>query len=378
MKKKILILIIIGFVIGAAAVFALKMNNAPKYNVQKAQKRTITQIVEASGTINPVNTVSVGSTVSGLMAEIYVDFNSVVKKGQLIARMDRVLLQTDVDRASGNLKKQQAIVENNKKTYERYKNLYERNFMSRSELDSAETSYRTSLSELDAAQAQYKNAATLLSFADIVSPVDGIVISREVEVGQPVAASFQAPKLFVIAEDLKKMKIEVNISEADIGKIKEGQEVEYTLDGTPDKTYHGTVAQVRLNPTTVSNVVTYTVIIYVDNDDLELKPGMTANVSIITMRRTDAVCVPNMALKFTPLIQNPGQGSVKKYDRQGVWIMKKGKPERVEIELGASSDAFTEVISDEIQEGTPVIVGLAEDKKGKKPSGSGAPGMRMF
>ncbi len=341
------------------------------YDTQSLSKCTITQVVEASGTINPVNTVSVGSTVSGLMKEIYVDYNSEVTKGQLLAQIDPANFQASVDQnqaqisnAEANLAKLNAEMAYAEKTYTRYKNLYAKNFIARSELDQAESEYLARRASVTAqrasiaqARASYNTAMTNLGYTKIIAPVDGTIIKRAIDVGQPVAASFQAPELFVIAQDLKKMQIEVNVSEADIGKVKEGQEVEYNLDGYPDRTFHGDVTQVRLDSTTTSNVVTYTVIVSVNNDDLTLKPGMTANVSIITNKSSDVLCVPSVALKYTP--DTTGQ----KYKSQGIWILKEGKPERIDIKEGASDDSNVEIISDKLKEGAKVIVGSSKGSK---------------
>ncbi len=355
-----------------------------KYKTETANRCTITQFVEASGTINPVNTVSVGSTVSGLIKEIYVDFNSEVKKGQLLAQIDPANFeaqvqqnQAQINNAAANLSKLQAIADYDQKQYERYKTLYAKNFVAKSELDEKYSTYKSDLAQINAARAQInqyqaslRTAQTNLSYTKIIAPVDGTVISREIDLGQPVAASFQAPELFTIAQDLTKMQIEVSVSEADIGKVKEGQDVKYTLDGYPDSDFFGKVTQVRLSPTTVSNVVTYTVIVDVNNEDLKLKPGMTANVSIITNERIDVICVPNIALKFTP--NTDGQ----KYKSQGLWILDKNKPKRIDIEAGASDDTSTEVNSKEIAEGDKVITGiLGKNSKNKQNMRRGP---RMF
>ena len=345
-----------------------------KYETKNIEKCTITQFVEASGTINPVNTVSVGSTVSGLIKEIYVDFNSEVKKGQLLAQIDPANFeaqvqqnQAQINNASANLAKLQAVADYDQKQYQRYKNLLDKNFVAKSELDEKFSTYKADLAQINAAKAQIhqyqaslKTAQTNLGYTRIIAPVDGTVISRKIDLGQPVAASFQAPELFTIAQDLTKMQIEVSVSEADIGKVKEGQEVTYTLDGYPDSTFEGKVTQVRLSPTTVSNVVTYTVIVEVDNEDLKLKPGMTANVSIITSKSENVLCAPNIALKFTPDVNGP------KYKNQGLWILEKGKANRIDIETGANDDLFTEIISDGIKENDKVILGIQGKTKGKK------------
>jgi len=387
-KKKILAILIVGVIL-AVLFYVIKPLLAKagigKYRTESARKRTIEQVVEASGTISPVNTVSVGSTVSGLMMEVFVDFNSQVKAGQLIARMDTSLFDANCEKAKGNLisaqadyTKQNAITINSQKTYNRCKNLVNRNFMARSELDKAEADYLSNKAQLQAAQAKIVQAKADLdyaerqrSFAYIYSPVDGVIVTRNVDPGQPVAASFQAPELFTVAKDLKEMQIEVSVSEADIGKIKEGQEVDYTLDGYPDEVFKGIVSQVRISPTTVSNVVTYTVVVSVDNDELILKPGMTANVSIITQKKENVLCVPSIALKYAPVTK----GEIKRYENQGVWVLKGRKPERVEVTTGGSDDTYTEITSGDIEEGDNVIIGTND---GKAPKGGNKRPMRMF
>ncbi len=371
-KKRVIIpLGIILFICAVSGVNAYK--NRVQYQTQKLEKCTITQVVEASGTINPVNTVSVGSTVSGLMKEIYVDYNTEVKKGQLLAQIDPANFQASVDQnraqirnAEANLAKLNAEMVMAQKTYNRYKNLYQKNFIAKSELDQAESDYLAKKASIGAqrasisqARATYNTAMTNLGYTKIIAPVDGTIISRDIDVGQPVAASFQAPELFTIAQDLKKMQIEVNVSEADIGKVKEGQDVEYTLDGYPDSVFYGKVTQVRLDSTVTSNVVTYTVIVSVNNDDLKLKPGMTANVSIVTSRNEDVMCAPSIALKYTPEVNGP------KYKNQGIWILEKGKPLRIDIKLGASDDSNVEIISNKLKLGDDVIIGSTGGKANK-------------
>lgn len=372
-KKKIAIIALIVILVVVVAIEVI-LGKAHKYKTEKAVKHTIQQIVEASGTVNPVNTVSVGSTVSGLMKEVYVDFNSKVKAGQLIALMDTSLLQANVDKTRSNYDKQKAITDNSLKTYNRYKNLVARNFMARSELDQAQADYLSNKALLNAAKADLEYAEHQCSFAYIYSPVDGIIVTRNVDPGQPVAASFQAPELFTVAKDLKEMQIEVNVSEADIGKIKEGQEVDYTLDGYQDQVFKGRVSQVRISPTTVSNVVTYTVVVRVDNDDLKLKPGMTANVSIITQKKENVLCVPSIALKYTPTTK----GEIKRYETQGIWILRGSKAVREAVEIGASDDTYTEITSGNIQEGDKIIVS-SDGKSSKQDSKNNKkPPMRMF
>lgn len=381
-KKRIIIPLVLALVMGGIVVNNIKSNQV-QYQTQKLEKCTITQVVEASGTINPVNTVSVGSTVSGLMKAIYVDYNSEVKKGQLLAQIDPANFQASVDQnraqinnAEANLAKLNAEMVMAQKTYNRYKNLYAKNFVARSELDQAESDFLAKKAAIGAQQASiaqaratYKTAMTNLGYTKIIAPVDGTIISRDIDVGQPVAASFQAPELFTIAQDLKKMQIEVNVSEADIGQVKEGQDVEYTLDGYPDSTFYGKVTQVRLDSTTTSNVVTYTVIVSVSNDDLKLKPGMTANVSIITNRRSNVLCAPSVALKYSP--ETSGQ----KYKNQGIWILENNKPRRINIKEGASDDTNVEIISKRVKVGDKIIVGSIEGKA-KPSSQNGGNGKR--
>lgn len=371
-KKRVIIplaialIAVVGFGINASS-------NKVQYETQKLEKCTITQVVEASGTINPVNIVSVGSTVSGLMKEIYVDFNSEVKKGQLLAQIDPANFQASVDQnraqinnAQANLAKLNAQMVMAEKTYNRYKNLYAKNFIAKSELDQAESDYLAQKASVGAqrasiaqARATYNTAMTNLGYTRIIAPVDGTIISRDIDVGQPVAASFQAPELFKIAQDLTKMQIEVNVSEADIGKVKEGQQVQYTLDGYPDSIFYGKVTQVRLDSTVTSNVVTYTVIVSVSNEDLKLKPGMTANVSIITSRNKDVMCAPSIALKYTPEVD--GQ----KYKNQGIWILENGKPQRINIKQGVSDDTNVEIISKKLKLGDEVIISSFGGKRTK-------------
>lgn len=388
MKKRILIsisaLIAVVFVSGFA--FYFNKHRDSGYITVPAKVDTIVEAVEASGTVNPVNTVDIGSQVSGMIKDIYVDYNSKVTKGQLLAQIDPSLFQAQVDKARGDLEaarsnkaKIQAMLVYDKKNYERYKRLYEKNYVAKSDLDLAEATYKSDLAQIAAAQgtinqaqATLNNNLTNLRYTKIVSPVDGIVVSRAVDVGQTVAASFQTPTLFQVAQDLTNMQIEVNVSEADIGKIKKGQEVEYTLDGYADSVFHGKVTEVRIAPTTVSNVVTYTVIVDVDNKDQKMIPGMTANASIITNKSENVICVPTDALKFTPKEITGG----KKYKEQGLWILRHNKPTRISIETGAKDSDRTEIISKELKENDRVII----SKKGNKDKTAQGkrPPMRMF
>lgn len=371
MKKRYIALI--GIIVAVIAVLIFGVNKgSAKYVTKEVTRGNITEYVEASGTIKPINTIAVGTQVSGTVAAIYVDYNSQVKKGQLLAELDPSLFQSNVDQSTAKLNNAQAAyskavanLEYKKNNYKRYEHLYQKNYVSRDDVELARSNYLTAQAdvaaaraEMNASQATLKNNLTNLGYSKITSPVDGTVISRAVDVGQTVAASFNTPTLFEVAEDLTKMQIETSVSEADIGKIKVGQEAEYTLDGYPNRTFKGNVTQVRLASTTTNNVVTYTVIVSVDNSDGSAIPGMSANVSIITGRVNNVLVVDNKALKFSPAENK------QKFENQGVWILKGNEPVRIDVELGLSDDNKTQIISDKIKEKDKVIIGSAA--KGKK------------
>ena len=388
MSKKIIIICVILLIAILIVVGILSKGKKTFYETDELKKCTISQTVEASGTIYPVNTVSVGSTVSGLIKEIYVDFNSVVKKGQVLAQIDPAIFEATVKQqhaaivnAQANLAKLQANADYSRKTFNRYQNLYKRNFISKSDLDQAKSTYQADMAQIEAAkaqiiqaQAQYKTALTNLDYTKITAPVDGMIISRKIDVGQPVAASFQAPELFTIAQDLKKMQIEVNVSEADIGKVEKGQSVIYTLDGYPDSEFYGKVTQVRISPTTVSNVVTYSVIVEVENEDLKLKPGMTANVQIVTKKVENVYCVSNSALKVNINEKN----EIMKYENPGIWILENKTPKRVEVEIGISDDEKTQIISNKLKQSDKIIIGIMDAKSKNEMKQKHKMPMRMF
>ena len=377
--KKRYILIAMAGILALLAVLSIINKNTVRYITKPVTKETITQYVEASGTIKPINTIEVGTQVSGTVAKIYVDYNSVVKKGDLLAELDPSLFQANVDQSTAKLSNAQAAFSKanstlnyKKNNYLRYKHLYDKNYVSKDEVELAYANYQQALAEVaaaraevSAAQATLNNNMTNLGYSKITSPVDGTVILRAVDVGQTVAASFNTPTLFEVAKDLTQMQIETSVSEADIGKIKVGQKAAYTLDGYQDRTFEGEVTQVRLASTTTNNVVTYTVIVSVDNSEGLVIPGMSANVSIITDSVKDALCVPSQALKFTP------ETSGKKYEKQGVWIQTKTGLKRYDVELGVSDDNKTQIISNEIKAGDKVVVSIAGMKR--KASGGARP-----
>lgn len=371
MKKKLIIGLVILVLIAGILLIIPKKGKQQERIFAAVEKRNMTQTVEASGTVNPVHSINIGAQVSGRIDKIYADYNSKVTKGQVLAEIDQSLFQASVDKARADLNNSKANYNKvlaqtnyNKANYERYARLYEKHYVSKDEVESSYATYIASKSELSAmqaninqAQANLNTAETNMYYTKIISPVDGVVVSRAVDEGQTVASSFQTPELFVVAEDLTKMQIEVSVSEADIGKIAEGQKAEYTLDGYPDDTFEGTVTQVRLNPTTVSNVTTYTVIVSVNNDEEILKPGMSANVTIITQNKQDVLCVPTLAFKYIPA------NITEKYQQQGVWILNGKKPERIEVTTGLKDGDFTEITSDNISEGTKVLMPVRSGKK---------------
>ena len=336
------------------------------YKTQKIENGDIMESITASGTINPLSTVSVGSQASGRIAEIYVDYNSVVKKGQLLALIDQENAKATVQQREAALdiaKAQVAVEENNikyyKKALNRISKLNASKYSTEKDLEAAERDYDNSVAQLALEQAQVKqaqaslnSAQTELSYTEIKAPVDGIVISKSVEVGQTVAASFETPEIFSVAEDLTKMQIEASVVEADIAKVKEGQQVRFTVDSYADDYFYGTVTQVRNEAITTSNVVTYTVVIGIDNTDLKLKPGMTANVEIITAEEKNVMLVPNQALRF----YIDDSDNAKRYKDRGVWIIKNGKPERVTVKIGVSDDDNTQILESSLKIGDEVIV----------------------
>lgn len=362
MKKYAKFLLLI--VAAVAIIYFMQVGkNTYRYETVPLKKGKISQIVTASGIIDPISTVIVGTQVSGTIKEIYVDYNSKVKKGELLALIDPDLFAATVEQRKAALEIAKALVEvqqNNityySKTLERIKKLNSSRYSSQKELEAAQRDYDNAVAQLKLQKAQVKqdqaylnSAETELRYTKIKSPVDGIVISKSVEVGQTVAASFSTPELFTVAEDLTQMEIDTSVVEADIAKVKEGQKVRFSVDSFPDKYFDGTVKQVRNEAITNSNVVTYSVIIGIENPDLVFKPGMTANVEIITDEKEDALLVPNQALRFY-------MDSGKRYKEKGIWVLRNGLPQRITITEGLYDDNFTEVISADLEEGDKVIV----------------------
>ena len=373
--------------ITTALMFGCK-GDSPSYRTDPVMRGDIQQAVTATGTVNAVTTVQVGTQVSGTIKTLYVDFNSRVKKGQLIAQIDPSTFESQVQQAQANLLSAQANLEkaqtalaNDKKTFERNKELLSKNLIAQSDLDTAETNYQSDKAQVASAKALIEQAKASLNYAKqnlaytrIVSPVEGVVISRNVDVGQTVAASFQTPTLFTIAQDLTKMQIDTNVAESDIGVVKLKQEVDFTVDAYPDTTFEGKVWQIRQAPITVQNVVTYDVVIQVNNRDLKLMPGMTANVSVVIQTRHDVLRITNAALRFRFSDKPAGVGSAGAGEKKGpsVWVLENNKPKRVGITPGISDGNYTEVVSGDLKEGQQTIVeALRKDK-------AAAPAPRMF
>ena len=362
---KIALAVIVG---GAALSLMLKDDvKVGSYITHKLAKGDIVEKITASGTINPISTINIGTQVSGTISEIYVDYNSKVTKNQLLAQIDPALFEATVGqrRAALSVAKAEVQVAENevdyaKKNLDRIKKLNASRYSSDKELDLAEKEYNNAVAQLALKKAQVEqnqaaldSAETELRYTKIISPVDGIVVSKEVEVGQTVAASFQTPTLFNVAEDLTKMQIEASVVEADIAKVHNGQEVEFSVDSFPDEVFIGKVTQVRNEAINTSNVVTYEVIIEVDNKDLKLKPGMTANVEIITANKKGVFLVPNKALRFYITDEN---GDTQRYKDKGIWVLDGNKPERIVIKTGVADDDFTEISADDLTEGMKVIL----------------------
>jgi len=313
-KKLYLYIIVSIIVIGTAGYFLFIKSDSEdiQYRTEKVTRGDVTIQVRATGTINPMRTVQVGSQVSGIIEKIYVDFNSEVKRGQIIAQIDSTAIYASVKQAEANVERNLAQANDAKRNSKRTTELFNKNLVSQADLDAATTAYESAIAQLKQTQAALDQSRVNLRYAIIRAPIDGVVISRDVDVGQTVASSFQTPKLFSIANDLKRMQVEASVDEADIGQVIVGQEVTFTVDAYPDDQFSGSVSQVRLSPIIVQNVVTYTVIIDVPNPELKLRPGMTATVSILVSKRKDVLRVPTLAIRFQPPVDVPEKNSDEK------------------------------------------------------------------
>ena len=391
MKKYIIIGSIVVIVLGVVLFFVFTNSNGKqKFVTDKISRGDIKSTVSSTGTVNAVTTVQVGTQVSGTIQKLFVDFNSPVKKGQLLALIDPSILEAQVGQAranllsaKANLEKSQVMLRDTKTTLERNKTLYAKNFIAKSDLDTSETNYLSAIAQIKVAEAQVQQAqaaldssAINLKYTKILSPVNGTVISRNIDIGQTVAASFQTPTLFTIAQDLTKMQIDTSVDEADIGNVKAGQKAAFTVDAYPESPFTGKVSVVRNAPITVSNVVTYNAVIVVDNTGLKLKPGMTANVSIETESRQSVLRIPNAALRFKPATSaaTTDQKGAKGPKGSGVWILENNQPKNVKITTGISDGNYTEVTTSELTEGQLIITDSSNSTKKNEPaSNAGVP-----
>lgn len=372
-RKKWWIMILAAIVWGISALFSGGTQKVEPLATMEITRGEMRQVVTATGEIQPLNTVSVGSQVSGTIEKLYVDFNSKVKKGDVLLEIEPSVLQASVDEAKASLVSAQSQRNYAKSEYQRNKTLYNEGFISRAEMEQSQTTYEQAEQSVKRMQSQYDRAVTNLGYATITSPVDGTVIAREVDVGQTVAASFQTPNLFKIAEDLSQMQIETSVSEADIGVIKEGQAVTFTVDAYPNQIFDGTVRQIRLSPTTTSNVVVYTVVIDVDNSDLRLMPGMTAFVTIVVTEKHDVFKVQNAALvlrKFDGIVDNAGDATPNDH----LAIQRDGKVILIPYIKGLVTATETEIISDELRDGDRVVIGRTGQKTANTTNRMGGPG----
>ena len=413
MKKKILtgsllILAATSVVLGFT-LFRQEKNNSLHYKTETVERGTVESQVITTGALNPVMQVDVGSQVSGIINEIYVDFNSLVEKGQVLAILDQSAFLTKLNQnkanfasAEASLEKAQMTLENLKKKNDRYAELFTQELVSYEEMESIETQYFNAKADLKSTEAKLSQAQSLLeasqvdlTYTVIKSPVDGVVIDRRINEGQTVAASMQAPVLFLIAQDLRQMQVECSIDEADIGLVVEGQDVRFSVDAYPDENFVGIVKQVRYSPVITQNVVTYTTIVEVDNPNLKLLPGMTATVSIIVAQAENVLLIPNAALRYSPqfsekeleqLVEdrqktNPKSGNIspdkkkpqsqdqRREDRQNIWILDETSTlKSILVKTGVTDNSYSELLEGMLEEGQTIVTG--EDTALTKTSSS--------
>ena len=333
-----------------------KKEEKVSFEMAKVENGKIQTSITATGTIEPVTSVTVGTQVSGIVSHLYVDYNSVVKKGQVIAELDRTNLISELNTAKANLTSAQSTANYELSNYNRYKTLYEKGLVSADEYESAQLSYQKAKEQVNTSRESVRKAQTNLGYATITSPIDGVILSKSVEEGQTVAASFNTPELFVIAQDLTDMCVIADIDEADIGGVKEGQRVSFTVDAFPDDTFEGHVTQVRQEATTESNVVTYEVVISAPNADLKLKPGLTANVTIFTLEKDSVLTVPSKALRFIPneALLKKGETIDDCEGLHKLWTKEGNVFKAHKVEVGTTNGVVTEIVSG-IAPGTEVL-----------------------
>jgi len=371
-------LVILALIVAAGGAYYWKSQSAnstqEKYKTQAVDRGDIVQSISANGTLSPVVLVNVGTQVSGTLKRLNADFNSRVKEGQVLAELDPALFDAQLRQDQANVANAEANLVLMRAKEERARSLKQKGFISQDAVDQARQQLDSALAQIKLAQAQLTRSRTNLNYSVIRSPISGVVVARNIDVGQTVAASFQTPTLFQIAGDLKQMQIETSVAEADIGNLKIGLPVRFSVDAFADRQFAGKVKQVRLNPTVQQNVVTYNVVVAVDNPDEVLLPGMTAHVQIIVSRHENVLRVPNAALRFKPLkeegSESAGKNNRKEKGRSGatVYRLDQGEPKPVKIKAGISDGAYTEVLGDELKPGESLVV---REIGAKKEKGSG-------
>jgi HlyD family secretion protein len=367
------IVVVIAIAFGAWR-FLDKPDIEAQYHSSPAKMGDVTQAVSANGTLNPVVLVNVGTQVSGTVKKLHVDFNDHVQAGQILLELDPALLTAQVRQDEANLNNAKASLELSELNEGRARTLWQQDSIAKQDFDTAVQAHKSAQAQVDQTAAQLAKDRTNLGYSVIRSPVAGVVVNRAVDLGQTVAASFQTPTLFQIAQDLRKMQIDSSFAEADIGNIKVGQPVQFTVDAFPDRTFNAAVRQVRLNPTTQQNVVTYDVVVAVDNPDQILMPGMTAYVSVVVARHKSALLVPNAALRFKPPegVAEIVKGKATEDKAQGasgtVFVMEKQRLRAIPVRLGISDGKFTEVLSGDVKDGDPLVVGAAQTSAGQNQS----------
>ena len=355
-KGWIAIAVIIVIILGVWKCSGGKKEEKVTFETAKVEKGNIQTSITATGTIEPVTSVTVGTQVSGIVSHLYVDYNSVVKRGQVIAELDRTNLISELNAQKANLASAQSSLNYQESNFKRYQTLYEKGLVSADEYESARLQYQQAREQVAQSRESVQRAQTNLGYATITSPIDGVVLSKAVEEGQTVAASFNTPELFTIAQDLTNMRVIADIDEADIGGVKEGQRVSFTVDAFPEDTFEGNVTQVRQQATTESNVVTYEVVISAPNVDLKLKPGLTANVTIFTLEKNDVLTVPAKALRFQPneALLKDGQTIEDCEGQRKVWTLEGNVFKAHKVETGTTNGVTTEITGG-IAEGTEVL-----------------------
>lgn len=379
-KKKTLVIVAVA-AIAALAVWLLsggKKEEKITFDTAAVAPANIMNSITATGTIEPVTSVTVGTQVSGIVSKLFVDYNSVVKKGQVIAELDKTNLMSQLNTAKTQLATAQSQLNYQTANYKRYKTLFEKGLVAADDFDNAKLSYTQAKEQVVSAKEEVQRAQTNLGYATITSPIDGVVLSKSVEEGQTVAASFSTPELLTIAQDLTNMQVVADVDEADIGDVKEGERVTFTVDAYPDDTFEGEVKQVRQEATTTNNVVTYEVVISAPNADLKLKPGLTANVTIYTAERKGVLSVPSKALRFTP--QKETVGKMKIVDaanaKNKVWTIEGNSIVAHKVNIGMTDGTNTQIVGG-IAEGTKVVTGLnvmgGEEEKPMEAQGESSP-----